>query len=105
MGAGVENVSDHGTIGPRKFLGLPENILCFRSKKEVLTRHKDKFLIGRLLNLKMTRTDALMNRPPPLALLRNVGDTLRMIRDYLTKLPPCGGITTVEQDHCRLIDK
>ena len=25
--AGVENVSDHGTIGPRKFLGLPENIL------------------------------------------------------------------------------
>ena len=45
--AGVENVSDHGTIGLRKFLGLPENILCFRSKKEVLTRHKDKFLIGR----------------------------------------------------------
>ena len=25
---GVENVSDHGTIGPRKFLGLPENILA-----------------------------------------------------------------------------
>ena len=23
---GVENVSDHGTNGPRKFLGLPENI-------------------------------------------------------------------------------
>ena len=25
---GVKNVSDHGTIGPRKFLGLPENILA-----------------------------------------------------------------------------
>ena len=73
MGAGVENVSDHGTIGPRKFLGLPENILCFRSKKEVLTRHKDKFLIGRLLNLKMTRTDALMNRPPPPRTLEKCG--------------------------------
>ena len=24
--AGVENVSDHGSNGPRKFLGLPENI-------------------------------------------------------------------------------
>ena len=24
----MENVSDHGTIGPRKFLGLPENILA-----------------------------------------------------------------------------
>ena len=33
---GVENVSDHGTIGPRKFLVLPENILSFRSKKEFI---------------------------------------------------------------------
>ena len=30
--SGVENVSDHGTIGPRKFWGLPEIILTFRSK-------------------------------------------------------------------------
>ena len=33
---GVENVSDHETIGPSKFLGLPENILSFRSKKRVI---------------------------------------------------------------------
>ena len=45
--AGVENVSDHGTIGLRKFLGLPENILSFRNKKELLARHKGKILIGR----------------------------------------------------------
>ena len=44
---GMENVSDHGTIGPRKFLGLPENILTFRSKKSLLARHKCKFLVGR----------------------------------------------------------
>ena len=30
---GVENVSDHGTIGAKKFLGLPENILIFTSKE------------------------------------------------------------------------
>ena len=30
---GVENVSDHKTIGPKKFL---ENILIFRSKKEFI---------------------------------------------------------------------
>ena len=45
--SGVENVSDHGTIGPRKSLGLPENISSFRSKKELLARHKGKFLFGR----------------------------------------------------------
>ena len=26
VSAGVENVSDHGTIGPRKCFGFPENI-------------------------------------------------------------------------------
>ena len=44
---GVENVLDHAINGPRKFLGLPENILSFRSKKSLLARHKCKFLIGR----------------------------------------------------------
>ena len=46
---GVENVSDHGTIGPRKFLGLPENISSFRSKKEFIgwPDIKCKLLVGR----------------------------------------------------------
>ena len=42
---GVENVSDHGTNGPRIFARGCQKI--FRSKKELLARHKDKFLIGR----------------------------------------------------------
>ena len=41
---GVENVSDHGTNGPENFWGCQK---IFRSKKELLARRKDKFLIGR----------------------------------------------------------
>ena len=40
--AGVENVSDHGTIGPRKYFKFQR-----QKKKSLLTRHKCKFLIGR----------------------------------------------------------
>ena len=50
--AGVENVSDHGTNGPRKFLGLPENI---QKQKRVIGQTK-KFLIGR----KYTELDDLL---------------------------------------------
>ena len=55
----------------------------------------------------MTRTDALINRtpPPPPRTLEKCGGYIENDWDYLTKLPPCGGITTVKQDHCCLIDK
>ena len=42
--AGVENVSDHGTIGPRKFSENPENIQDSvaeeKSVKQILTKVK-----------------------------------------------------------------
>ena len=60
--AGVENVSDHGTNGPRKFLGLPENI---QKQKSYWPDIKINFsLAENILNLRMRRTDALINRNP-----------------------------------------
>ena len=42
--AGVENVSDHGTIAPRKFFGIPENIQDSVAEevnvKQILTKVK-----------------------------------------------------------------
>ena len=32
----TDHVLDHGTIGPREFWGLQENILRFKSKKEFI---------------------------------------------------------------------
>ena len=85
--AGVENVSDRGTIGPRKFLGLPENILTFRSKKSLLARHQCKFLVGKKIDwtwekLMHLSTGAL---PHPGEMWGNIW---RMIQDFVTNLPP-----------------
>ena len=106
---GVENVSDHETIGPRKFLRLPENILSFRSKKEFIgwpDINVNFSLAENIFNLRMAKTDALINRtPPPSTPWRNVGDIWRIIRDFVTNLPPRRGITTVWLDHCCLCDK
>ena len=65
--AGVENVLDHGTIGPRKFLGLPENIK-FQKKKRVFgwpDINVNFSLAENIFNLRMAKTDALINRTPP----------------------------------------
>ena len=85
-------------IGPRdnrslKIFGFARKYLKFQEQKRVIGQTKGNFLIGR-----MTKADALINRtaPPPSPTWRNVEDTWRMIRDYLTKLPTkLGGITTV----------
>ena len=59
-------------IGPRKFLRLPENILSFRSKKEFIgwpwpDINVNFSLAENIFNLRMAKTDALINRthPPP----------------------------------------
>ena len=95
MQTGMENVSDHGTIGPRKFLGLPENILTFRSKKKRVywpDINVNFSLAENILNLK--KTDALINWNLPHTLEKS-GDIRRMIQDFVTNLPLGGGITTV----------
>ncbi len=44
--AKVENVSDHGTIGPRKFFEIPENIQVSVAEEENVKQILTKFEIA-----------------------------------------------------------
>ena len=45
IGAGVKNVSDHGTIGPRNFFGMTENIQDSVTQKENVKQTSTNFEI------------------------------------------------------------